>query len=89
MSESVAAGRFFPVLRVAVAAQAVAIMAQAVTAGLLLSTSGGRSAHALTAVIVTVTALGQLMAAILVWRPGGGPGRFFVGTRRSIMLAWW
>ncbi|GAA3442890.1 hypothetical protein [Planomonospora venezuelensis] len=67
--------RFFPFLRAAIALQAAMILIQAVTAGLLLSSPGGRTVHGISAVAVLAAGLLHLAAAILVWRPGGGPAR--------------
>ncbi|WP_433211521.1 hypothetical protein [Microtetraspora malaysiensis] len=52
-------------LRIALLAQTVALLVQAVTAGLLLSTPGGRTAHSATAIAVVVTVLLHLVAALL------------------------
>ncbi|NUR82992.1 MAG: hypothetical protein HOY71_02765 [Nonomuraea sp.] len=53
-------------LRVALALQTLALLIQAITAGLLLSTPGGRSLHMATAIAVIVTVLLHLVAAITV-----------------------
>ncbi|GAA2272983.1 hypothetical protein GCM10010149_13800 [Nonomuraea roseoviolacea subsp. roseoviolacea] len=52
-------------LRVAIALQTLAVLAQAVTAGLLLSSPGGRALHATTAIVVAVAVLLHLVAAIV------------------------
>ncbi|GIH75665.1 hypothetical protein [Planobispora longispora] len=70
-----ASPRFLPLLRAAVALQAVAILVQAITAGLLLSSPGGRTLHAASAGVLLLAGLLHLAAAVLVWRPGGGPPR--------------
>ncbi|SNT00278.1 hypothetical protein SAMN05216276_102194 [Streptosporangium subroseum] len=67
--------RFFPALRVTIALQTAALLIQAITAGLLLSTPDGRMLHGASALAVAVTSLLHLGAAILVWRPGGGSAR--------------
>jgi hypothetical protein len=72
--------RFFQALRVTIALQTAAILIQAITAGLLLSTPDGRMLHNVSAIAVAVTSLLHLGAAILVWRPGGG-------SARAILLA--
>ncbi|HUR01913.1 MAG TPA: hypothetical protein VM347_05195, partial [Nonomuraea sp.] len=71
--------KFFPLLRVMAIVQAAAFLVQAVTAGQLLSSPGGRALHAATAVAALAVGVLNLIAAILVWRPGGGSARF-VGT---------
>ncbi|GAA4224342.1 membrane-associated PAP2 superfamily phosphatase [Streptosporangium album] len=70
--------RFFPMLRVALALQTAALLIQAITAGLLLSTPGGRAMHSISSAAVVATALLYLVAAILVRRPGGGLPRMIV-----------
>ncbi|MER6512296.1 hypothetical protein ABT158_36190 [Nonomuraea sp. NPDC001636] len=52
-------------LRIALAAQTVALLLQAVTAGLLLSSPGGRAAHSATAMAVAATVLLYLVAAVM------------------------
>ena len=71
--------KFFPLLRVMAILQAAAFLTQAVTAGQLLSSPGGRVLHAATAIAALAVGVLNLIAAILVWRPGGGSARF-VGT---------
>ncbi|MEU4570934.1 hypothetical protein [Nonomuraea sp. NPDC023979] len=68
--------RFLPVLRVVVVLHMLAMLAQAVTAGLLLSSPDGRQMHMLSGGVLLVLGLAHLVAAILVWRPGGGPAMF-------------
>ena len=55
-------------LRIALVAQTAALLIQAVTAGLLLSSPGGRAMHSATAVAVLVTVLLHLVAAIMARR---------------------
>ncbi|MET9338386.1 MULTISPECIES: hypothetical protein [unclassified Nonomuraea] len=55
-------------LRIALTAQTVALLLQAVTAGLLLASPGGRTAHGATAVVVAVTVLLHLVAALVTRR---------------------
>ncbi|MEZ7130993.1 hypothetical protein ACBR40_37165 [Nonomuraea sp. AD125B] len=52
----------------------LAVLAQGVTAGQLLS-GGGAGLHASGALAVHVLGLAQLVAAVLLWRPGRGAGR--------------
>ncbi|MFB4268268.1 hypothetical protein [Nonomuraea sp. GTA35] len=60
-------------LRVAIALQTLAVFAAPVTAGLLLTTPSGHVLHSAAAYSVFTVALVHLAAAILAWRPGGGP----------------
>ncbi|WP_431898536.1 hypothetical protein [Nonomuraea sp. bgisy101] len=62
-------------LRVAITLQTLALFAAPITAGLLLSSPGGRTLHSVSAYGVFFVALLHLVAAILVWRPGGGSTR--------------
>ncbi|MGP3959889.1 hypothetical protein ACTWPT_28150 [Nonomuraea sp. 3N208] len=63
-------------LRAVVVLHVVALLFQAVTAGMLLSTPGGRALHMLSGVVLVVIGLLHLIMAILVWRPGGASARF-------------
>ncbi|TMR24157.1 hypothetical protein ETD86_05405 [Nonomuraea turkmeniaca] len=63
-------------LRAVVVLHVVALLFQAVTAGMLLSSSGGRALHVMSGVALVVIGLLHLVMAILVWRPGGGPAQF-------------
>ncbi|MGW0808567.1 hypothetical protein [Nonomuraea sp. NPDC002799] len=62
-------------LRIAIILQTVALFAAPVTAGLLLSSPGGRTWHSVAAYGVFTVALVHLATAILTWRPGGGSPR--------------
>ncbi|WP_433256109.1 hypothetical protein ACQPYK_16430 [Streptosporangium sp. CA-135522] len=62
-------------LRVAIILQTLALFAAPITAGLLLSSPGGRTLHSVSAYGVFAAALSHLVTAILVWRPGGGSPR--------------
>ncbi|WP_196444325.1 hypothetical protein [Planomonospora sp. ID67723] len=62
-------------LRVAIILQTLALFAAPITAGLLLSSPHGRALHSAAAYGVFAVALLHLVAAILVWRPGGGSPR--------------
>ncbi|WP_101788559.1 hypothetical protein [Nonomuraea indica] len=55
-------------LRIALLLQTLALLLQAVTAGLLLSSPGGRAAHAASAIAVAVTVLLHLVAALVIRR---------------------
>ncbi|WP_206067184.1 hypothetical protein [Nonomuraea composti] len=72
-------------LKAVVVLHVVALLFQAVTAGMLLSTPGGRALHGASAMALAVIGLLHLVAAILVWRPGGGPARF-IGPAAGLLL---
>ncbi|GAA3036746.1 hypothetical protein GCM10020229_55160 [Kitasatospora albolonga] len=67
--------RFQPFVRVAVGLQTATLLAQAVSAGLTFSTSYGELLHAVGARVTYGATMLYLLAAVLAWRPGGGPGR--------------
>lgn len=58
-------------LRAVITVQAVAVFSASITAGLMMSTSGGRVFHSATSYTIFAVALLQLAAAILVRRSGG------------------
>ncbi|MFC4015770.1 hypothetical protein ACFOY2_51770 [Nonomuraea purpurea] len=63
-----------------------ALLFQAVTAGLLLSSPGGRALHMTSAMALIVIGLVHVVLAVLVWRPGGGSGRFIVVAAMLLVL---
>jgi heme A synthase len=80
-------------LRVTIALQTLLLLAQAITAGLLLSSPGTHTLHSIGAYGLFFAGLLHLLAAILVWRPGGGSPRsilyavvFFVFILAQIAL---
>ncbi|TKA11226.1 hypothetical protein FCI23_12795 [Actinacidiphila oryziradicis] len=61
--------------RTVVTCEAVLALGQAVLAGSLLSGHyGALDLHAANATATGVTAIVQTITAVLLWRPGGGPG---------------
>lgn len=63
------------VLRVGVTLELVAILLQAITAGGMLDhIAGEKTLHGTGALVVNVVGVVMLIGAILVWRPGRGPG---------------
>ncbi|MFI9163547.1 hypothetical protein ACIGXI_05005 [Kitasatospora aureofaciens] len=69
------AQRGFPLLRAAIALQTLTIFLQAASAGLLLSTSYGESLHSAGARVMYGASMLYVLAAVLAWKPGGGPLR--------------
>ncbi|MFF7458333.1 hypothetical protein [Kitasatospora sp. NPDC008115] len=83
-----AAGRRgFTFLQVTVALQTLAILFQASTAGLLLSTTYGETLHSVGARVMYGASMLYLLAAILAWRPGGGPARPVLYATGFLVLA--
>jgi hypothetical protein len=61
--------------RAVVTCEAALALGQAVLAGSFLSGHyGALDLHALNATATGLTAVAQIVAALLLWRPGGGPG---------------
>ncbi|MFD8697074.1 hypothetical protein [Kitasatospora purpeofusca] len=81
------ARRSLTLLRSGVAAQTVAIFYQAATAGLLLSTSYGETLHSVGARVMYGASMVYLLAAVLAWRPGGGPARPILYATGFLVLA--
>ncbi|MFJ9697038.1 hypothetical protein [Kitasatospora sp. NPDC101183] len=69
------ASRASSFLRLAIALQTFTIFLQATSAGLLLSTSYGETLHSAGARVMYAASMLYLLAAVLAWKPGGGPLR--------------
>ncbi|MFD9354669.1 hypothetical protein [Streptomyces sp. NPDC060031] len=74
-------------LQVAIALQTLAIFCQAVTAGLLLSSSYGEALHSVGARVMYGASMLYVLAAILAWRPGGGSPRPILYASGFLVLA--
>ncbi|MFE6750212.1 hypothetical protein ACFVGM_30470 [Kitasatospora purpeofusca] len=81
------ARRSLTFLRAGLAAQTLAIFYQATTAGLLLSTSYGETLHSVGARVMYGASMVYLLAAVLAWRPGGGPARPILYATGFLVLA--
>jgi hypothetical protein len=64
-----------PFLRIAIALQTLTIFLQAVSAGMLLTSSYGATLHDVGARVMYGASMLYLLAAVLAWKPGGGPIR--------------
>ncbi|MEU1789730.1 hypothetical protein ABZ553_28460 [Streptomyces sparsogenes] len=74
-------------MRITLLLQSVAILAQAVTAGLLLaSVPEGRTVHDAMAQFVLGAVVLNLLAAVLAWRPGGGSPRLILTSTPMLVL---
>ncbi|MDR3082811.1 MAG: hypothetical protein LBV60_18125 [Streptomyces sp.] len=62
-------------LRVAIALQTLTIFLQAVSAGLLLTSSYGETLHSAGARVMYGASMLYVLAAVLAWKPGGGSPR--------------
>lgn len=79
--------RGLPFVRTAIALQTSAIFFQAATAGLLLASSHGELLHGVGARVMYGASMLYLLAAILAWRPGGGPLRPVLHASGFLVLA--
>ncbi|MDX3573210.1 hypothetical protein [Streptomyces sp. ID05-47C] len=59
-------------LRIAIALQTLTIFLQAVSAGMLLTSSYGATLHDVGARVMYGASMLYLLAAVLAWKPGGG-----------------
>ncbi|MFF9128000.1 hypothetical protein ACF09J_32900 [Streptomyces sp. NPDC014889] len=62
-------------LQIAIAVQTLTIFFQAVSAGLLLTSSYGETLHSVGARVMYGAAMLYVLAAVLAWKPGGGSPR--------------
>jgi hypothetical protein len=62
-------------LQLAIALQTLTIFLQAVSAGLLLTSSYGETLHSAGARVMYGASMLYLLAAVLAWKPGGGSSR--------------
>jgi hypothetical protein len=69
--------------------QTLSIFFQAVTAGMLLSSSHGALLHDVGSRVMWGASLLYVLAAILAWRPGGGTPRPILYATVFLALAWY
>ncbi|MFE7229067.1 hypothetical protein ACWCRF_35605 [Streptomyces sp. NPDC002405] len=62
-------------LQIAIALQTLTIFLQAVSAGLLLTSSYGETLHSVGARVMYGASMLYVLAAVLAWKPGGGSPR--------------
>ncbi|MCM2392440.1 hypothetical protein [Streptomyces albipurpureus] len=74
-------------LQVALALQTLALFFQAVTAGMLLSSSHGHVLHDIGSRVMYGASMVYVLAAILAWRPGGGSPRPLLYASGFLVLA--
>lgn len=74
-------------LQVAIGLQTLTLFFQAVTAGLLLSTSYGEVLHGVGARVMYGASMLYVLAAILAWRPGGASPRPILYASGFLALA--
>ncbi|MFJ5829336.1 hypothetical protein [Streptomyces sp. NPDC093089] len=86
-TNTTAAQRSHTFLRVSIALQTLTLFLQAVSAGLLLSTSYGELLHGVGARVMYGATMLYVVAAILAWRPGGGSPRAILHSSGFLVLA--
>ncbi|MFD6180631.1 hypothetical protein [Streptomyces goshikiensis] len=86
-TQTTAAPRTITFTQVAIALQTLTLFAQAVSAGLLLSTSYGETVHGVGARVMYGATMLYVLAAILAWRPGGGSPRPILYSSGFLVLA--
>jgi hypothetical protein len=69
------ARRSSPFLQIAIALQTLTIFLQAISAGLLLTSSFGETLHSVGARVMYGASMLYVLAAVLAWKPGGGSPR--------------
>lgn len=74
-------------LRVSIVLQTTALFFQAVTAGMLLSSSLGALLHDVGSRVMYGASMLYVLAAILAWRPGGGSPRPILHATGFLALA--
>ncbi|WP_128381126.1 hypothetical protein [Streptomyces cavernae] len=74
-------------LKTAIALQTLMLFFQAVTAGMLLTSSHGYRMHDVGSKVMYAAAMLYVVAAILAWRPGGGSPRPVVYATGFLLLA--
>ncbi|CAM5520505.1 hypothetical protein SAVIM338S_03931 [Streptomyces avidinii] len=77
----------FAFLQVSIALQTLTLFFQAVSAGLLLSTSYGEALHGVGARVMYGASMLYVLAAVLAWRPGGGSPRPIAYASGFLLLA--
>ncbi|MFD0372773.1 hypothetical protein [Streptomyces sp. NPDC059071] len=73
--------------RVAIGLQTLTLFFQAATAGLLLSTSYGYTLHDAGSKVMYGATMLYVLAAVLAWKPGGGPLRPVLYSTGFLVLA--
>ncbi|CAM5473818.1 hypothetical protein [Streptomyces aurantiogriseus] len=74
-------------LRTAIALQTLTLFFQAVTAGMLLTSSHGYLMHDVGSKVMYAATMLYLLAAVLAWRPGGGSPRPALYATGFLLLA--
>ncbi|MER7751071.1 hypothetical protein [Kitasatospora sp. NPDC097643] len=74
-------------LQITISLQTLAILFQAVTALVTVTTAHGEVLHSVGARVMYGASMVYLLAAVLAWRPGGGPARPVLYATGFLVLA--
>ncbi|MFF7389297.1 hypothetical protein ACFZAE_12755 [Streptomyces scabiei] len=74
-------------LRTAIALQTLTIFLQAISAGLLLTSTYGATLHSVGARVMYGASMLYVLAAVLAWKPGGGSPRPVLHAAGFLALA--
>ncbi|MFH9610824.1 hypothetical protein [Streptomyces sp. NPDC017448] len=77
----------FSFLRITIALQTLTIFLQAVSSGLLMTTSYGEALHSVGARVMYGASMLYVLAAALAWKPGGGSLRPVLHASGFLVLA--
>jgi len=77
----------FSFLQIAITLQTLTIFLQAVSAGLLLTSSSGETLHSAGARVMYGASMLYVVAAVLAWKPGGGSRRPVLHAAGFLLLA--
>ncbi|MEV4738931.1 hypothetical protein [Streptomyces sp. NPDC049555] len=86
-TKTASARRTSSFLQVAITLQTLTIFLQAVSAGLLLTSSYGETLHSVGARVMYGASMLYVLAAVLAWKPGGGPVRPVLHASGFLVLA--
>ncbi|MFJ6805655.1 hypothetical protein ACIQRK_06340 [Streptomyces anulatus] len=87
MATPATARRAFPFLRIAIALQTLTIFVQALSSGLLMTSSYGETLHSAGARVMYGASMLYVLAAVLAWKPGGGSPRPVLHASGFLVLA--
>ncbi|MFB4319929.1 hypothetical protein [Actinomadura sp. 21ATH] len=87
MATQATAQRRISFLQSAIGLQTLTIFLQAVSAGLLLTSSYGETLHSAGARVMYGTSMLYVLAAVLAWKPGGGSARPVLHAAGFLALA--
>ncbi|MEV4432772.1 hypothetical protein [Streptomyces sp. NPDC049585] len=86
-TKTASARRTSSFLQVAITLQTLTIFLQALSAGLLLTSSYGETLHSVGARVMYGASMLYVLAAVLAWKPGGGPVRPVLYASGFLVLA--